>query len=248
MLLSEGKEEQAYQRCQSSKKHIYKIVTEGHKHLNFYPNSPRMVPTQLSPQPDKLYLQQQQQQDKPAVFSHGIHNDKKKKHTKCTDKLPGFSSALNAVKDKDSLLSSKEEIAKSLLSYSLSQQETLRIQQRLSTYTGVRQMLALKDEPGIQGTTYVHVIVICDLLSCTGNSCVDNTGRLDCSEWLHCQKNIQADFVPHSTKSQFMINLLKTFDHLRNSENAVEEYEAALHVDSTLQQSVQSGFNKLSLK
>ena len=157
ILLSEGKEEQAYQKCQSSKKHIYKIVTEGRKHLNFYSNSLRMVPTHFSPQPNKLYLQQQEEEEevnKPAILTRGVSNVKKK-HTKCTDKLPGFSTAMNQLKNKGNPHFSKEDIAKSLVNYSLSQQETLRIQQRLSTYTGVREILCLKDEQEIQGT-YIY--------------------------------------------------------------------------------------------
>ena len=76
---------------------------------------------------------------------------------------------------------------------------------------------------------------------------MSNAGGLDSSEWLYCQTSIQTGLVSHSTKSQSMIDLIKTFDHLKNSENAVEEYESALHINTT-QQSIQTGFNKLSLK
>ena len=243
MLLSEGKEEQAYQKCQSSKKHIYKIVTEGRKHLNFYSDSPRMVPTQLSPQPNKLYLQQQQQEEeenKPSIITRATRNVKKK-HTKCTDKLPGFSTAMSELKNKDNPLFSEEDIAKSLAAYSLSEQETLQLQQRLSRYTEVREMLSLKDEEGLQGNMFIIVIRI--LLSYTGNSCESNTEGVD-----YCQMSMHTDLVSHSTKSQSMIDLFTTFDRLRNSENAVEEYEAALHINTPLQHSMQTGFNQLSLK
>ena len=142
MLLSEGKEEQAYQRCQSSKKHIYKIVTEGHKHLNFYSNSPRMVPSHILPQPDKICLKKDDTET-PAVFSHGFSKSKKGSQSKSTN-FPGFSSAASGLKDHGYL--SKEELNVWTKKYCMSQKDTEAIQRRLSTYTGKREMLSLRDE------------------------------------------------------------------------------------------------------
>lgn len=44
-------------KSESNKKHIHKAVREGCKTLQFYQNSPRMVPRQLQPQLHKMHFQ-----------------------------------------------------------------------------------------------------------------------------------------------------------------------------------------------
>ena len=147
MLLSEGKEEQSYQKCQSSKKHIYKIVTEGHKHLNFYTNSPRMVPAHISPQPDKVFLQQET--DVP-ISSHVISKLKKGRLTKSTKNLQGFSSAASELKKNHGYLS-RDELNVWTEKYCMSDKDIQLLQQRLHVYTGKREMLSLKTQSESQG-------------------------------------------------------------------------------------------------
>ena len=48
---------QIHMKSESNKKHIHKAVREGCKTLQFYQNSPRMVPRQLQPQLHKMHFQ-----------------------------------------------------------------------------------------------------------------------------------------------------------------------------------------------
>ncbi|KAI6660776.1 hypothetical protein LOD99_10224 [Oopsacas minuta] len=240
MLLSEGKEEQAYQKCQTSKKHIYKIVTEGHKHLNFHRDSPKMVPKHISPQPSKLYLQQQQQEEEekipPAIFSRGLRNNKKGK--KILENYPGFSSAASEFnKNRDQFSLSKEDLNRWTVKYCLSQNDTLRIQQRLSAYTGHRPMLFLMDEQQRREISSIPV--------------PDNTEPVDCSKWLDWQSSIQTGTISHSTASKSLIDCIKTIDNLKNSDTAADEHRAALQIDRTdshEDQSIHTGLTQLTLR
>ena len=146
MLLSEGKEEQAYQKCQTSKKHIYKIITEGRKHLNFYTNSPRMVPSHLTPQPDKVCLRQEETEI-PVKLS----KVKKGSRIKSAKNLPGFSSAASTL-SRDQGYLSRDEMSELTQKYRMSDEDILILQQRLSPYTGKREMLSIKPEGDSQGT------------------------------------------------------------------------------------------------
>lgn len=48
---------QIHMKSESNKKHIHKAVREGCKTLQFYQNSPRMVPRHLQPQLHKMHFQ-----------------------------------------------------------------------------------------------------------------------------------------------------------------------------------------------
>ena len=56
VIVSEGKEDQIYNKSQSSKTSIHKAIKEGCKKLIFYQKSPRMVPRQVKPQVHKMHM------------------------------------------------------------------------------------------------------------------------------------------------------------------------------------------------
>ncbi|XP_071795653.1 Fanconi anemia group M protein-like isoform X2 [Asterias amurensis] len=56
MLVTEGKEAAVYDRSQYNKKGIHKALQGNAKSLQLYPNSPRMVPRGIDPQPHKMFI------------------------------------------------------------------------------------------------------------------------------------------------------------------------------------------------
>ena len=96
-------------------------------------------------------------------------------------------------------------------------------------------------------TTVFRLLII--LSTDTSSLTTDISSLPDCSEWLECQSRIHTGLISHSTTSNSLIACLKTFEYLKHSENAVEEYEAALQTHLTdMEQSIYSGINQLTLK
>ncbi|XP_036625445.1 Fanconi anemia group M protein [Trichosurus vulpecula] len=92
VILTEGKEECAYNRSQSCKRSIYKAVSGNRKTFHFYQGSPRMVPDGIYPKLHKMFIteeiyeraKQSKIHKKSSVFSFG--NGMKQ----CNSKEPWF--------------------------------------------------------------------------------------------------------------------------------------------------------------
>ncbi|XP_072485366.1 Fanconi anemia group M protein isoform X2 [Notamacropus eugenii] len=88
VILTEGREECAYNRSQSCKRSIYKAISGNRKTFHFYQGSPRMIPDGINPKLHKMFIteeiyeraKQSKIQKKSSVFSFGDgmkqHNSK----------------------------------------------------------------------------------------------------------------------------------------------------------------------------
>lgn len=56
ILLTEGKEEMAYNASLKQKSNIYKIITNGSKNFRFYENNPLMIPIECKPKVHKIHI------------------------------------------------------------------------------------------------------------------------------------------------------------------------------------------------
>ena len=76
ILLTEGKEENAYKCSLSQKKNIYKIISNGQKNFQFFKDNPLMIPKGLQPKCHKLFIEvpveiEQTKEDKKAKKKKG---------------------------------------------------------------------------------------------------------------------------------------------------------------------------------
>ena len=65
ILLTQGKEENAYKSSLSQKKNIYKVITNGQKNFQFFRDNPLMIPKGLQPTCHKLFIQLPSEEEKP---------------------------------------------------------------------------------------------------------------------------------------------------------------------------------------
>ena len=156
MLLTEGKEELDYKKCQTSKKHVYKIVTEGRKHLTFATDNPKMIPAHIHPQPNKVCLQQEKKS--PVIPPGSKAKSKRGKLRNGLKNFPGFTSAAFEL-NKDQAYLSRDELNDWTLKYCMGQGVIHRMQQRFAPFTEKREMLALMGEEDSCTSTGNFVVV-----------------------------------------------------------------------------------------
>jgi len=56
VLVAAGKEENLYNKSQSTKKSVHRAISEGCKNLKFYDSCPRMVPRRVQPRVHKMHM------------------------------------------------------------------------------------------------------------------------------------------------------------------------------------------------
>lgn len=127
--MSEGKEEQSYAKCQATKKHVYKIVDENHNKINFSIDSPRMIPTHITPVPEKVEIK-----SLPVISCQAVSSQ-----TKSQNK----NDVSDDNKNPNNAYLTKDELNEWTFNYCMLQKDSKMIQWKLRPYLERKRLLCL---------------------------------------------------------------------------------------------------------
>ena len=235
VIVSEGKEDQIYNKSQSNKKSIHRAIKDGCRNLVFFDRCPRMVPRYVSPQVHKMHMTigefvsskagRRGTSAKTAAkaslgagqakLGFGVNKKRGKRHAFLSgDELNCWSNEL-ALSDREF-----RTLEKSVENCFPTQTEFLSIAQLKATVSS-------KDLKSSQRNSFI------DLSTSFANSSFNSSTsqmrkkfHLSLNRWTHCQTApIPTAVVGHSSKSQQLTSTLEFIDLLNSTDGVGQSYD-----------------------
>ena len=231
VIVSEGKEEQIYNKSQSSKKSIHKAIREGCKKLDFFlQRCPRMVPRHINPQPHKMHMTV----DKFVPMTNG-----RRKNGGVPGAAKSKSGATNSAKGKGKQRAkhaflTDQQLACWSKELSLSDREFRAIEKSVEKcYAKKMPFLSSKKAvPTIAGAPQGSQHASFDSSFVQPNDTSANTSglssrmALSLSRWIHFQTApVQTKVVGHSSTTSLLTSCLEFSDLLKISEGMGASYD-----------------------
>ena len=232
MIVSEGKEDQAYNKSQSNKKSVHRAIKEGCKNLVFFKQCPRMVPRYISPQVHKMHMTIGE-----FISSRQGRKGTSTKSAKSSTGVAGQSrltfGASKKKGGKSKCFLSNDELSCWSNELSLSDRafRTLEksVERCFPTQTEFLSMAKLKGESRKRSRDNSFV----DLNTSSANSSLNSSAsqmrrqfHLSLGRWSHCQTApLPTAVVKHSTKSQQFTSTLEFIDLLNSAEGVGQCYD-----------------------
>lgn len=227
VIVSEGKENQVYQRSQSSKNSIHRAIRDGCKKLDFYRHCLRMVPRHLKPQPYRMHMTVDE-------FEPGGNTKRKNKNPAGVKTVQSRFSAggkrgaargyLNEQElqcwSKELSLSDREfRAVEKSVEKCFSRDVPLLSLEKLKRKTGSG---ASPRHPGSLDTSYTHFPVS----NSANTSGLGNRFSLSLSKWNHFQTApLLTKVIGHSSASNVLTSCLEFGDLLHSTEGLGASYD-----------------------
>ena len=240
VMVTEGKEDQIYNKSQSNKKSIHRAIKEGCKNLSFFKQCPRMVPRYISPQVHKMHMTigefiSSRPGRKGASAKAGGGGGGKASGSGQA-KL-GFGAASKRKKgEKGGFLNNDELVCWSnelALSDKESRTMVRSVEQCFPTRTEFLSISKLKgggtkSRPGRKSNSS-----FVDLSTSFGNSSLNSSTsqlrrkyHLSLNRWIHCQNApIPTKMTGHSSKTQQLSSVLEFIDLLNSGDGVGQSYD-----------------------
>jgi hypothetical protein len=238
VMVTEGKEDQIYNKSQSNKKSIHRAIKDGCKNLTFFKQCPRMVPRYISPQVHKMHMTIGEFVSSRAgrKAKTGGSGGGGKASASGQAKL-GFATNKKKGGGKSGFLSNDELMCWSNeLALSDKESRTLvrSVEQCFPTRTEFLSVAKLKESvtksrPGRKSNSS-----FVDLSTSFGNSSLNSSStsqlrkkyHLSLNRWTHCQNApIPTKMTGHSSKTQQLSSALEFVDLLNSGDGVGQSYD-----------------------
>jgi hypothetical protein len=238
VMVTEGKEDQIYNKSQSNKKSIHRAIKDGCKNLTFFKQCPRMVPRYISPRVHKMHMTIGEFVSSRAgrKAKTGGGGGKASASGSGQAKL-GFAANKKKGGGKSGFLSNDELVCWSNeLALSDKESRTLvrSVEQCFPTRTEFLSVAKLKESvtksrPGRKSNSS-----FVDLSTSFGNSSLNSSStsqmrrkyHLSLNRWTHCQNApIPTKMTGHSSKTQQLSSALEFVDLLNSGDGVGQSYD-----------------------
>ena len=241
VMVTEGKEDQIYNKSQSNKKSIHRAIKEGCKNLSFFKQCPRMVPRYISPRVHKMHMTigefVSSRPGRKGASAKAGGGGGGKASASGQAKL-GFGAASKRKKgEKGGFLSNDELMCWSnelALSDKESRTMVRSVEQCFPTQTEFLSISKLKGggakfKPGRKSNSS-----FVDLSTSFGNSSLNSSStsqlrrkyHLSLNRWIHCQNApIPTKMTGHSSKTQQLSSALEFIDLLNSGDGVGQSYD-----------------------
>ena len=242
VMVTEGKEDQIYNKSQSNKRSIHRAIKEGCKNLTFFNQCPRMVPRYVSPQVHKMHMtigefvsSRPGRKGASAKTGGGGGRSGKVSGSSGQAKL-GFAASKRkggrgGFLSNDELVCWNNELA---LCDKESRTLVRSVEQCFPTQTEFLSIAKLKGNAAKSKPGYKNNCSFVDLSTSFGNSSLNSSStsqlrkkyRLSLNRWTHCQNApIPTKMTGHSSKTQQLSSALEFIDLLNSGDGVGQSYD-----------------------
>ncbi len=241
VMVTEGKEDQIYNKSQSNKKSIHRAIKEGCRNLTFFKQSPRMVPRYISPQVHKMHMtigefvSSKSGRKGASVKTSGSSGGGGKASGSGQGKLSFAARKRKGSKcgflNNDELMCWSNELA---LSDKESRSLVRSVEQCFPTQTEFLSIAKLKGDVIKSKSGRKSIPSFVDLSTSFGNSSLNSSStsqsrkkfHLSLNRWTHCQNApIPTAMTGHSSRTQQLSFALEFIELLNSSEGVGQSYD-----------------------
>ena len=229
VIVAEGKEDQIYNKSESNKKRIHRVIKEGCKTLNFFQQCPRMVPRHIKPQVHKMQM----------TIDEFVNEKGKKRVCKRIGGVRNLQTKFGVdpmrgnKKFKGAFLND-QELARWSNELSLSDREFRAVEKSVQRCFSRDSFLSLeqlksnsrKSPPKNSQHSLENSCATTSNDSSLNSSTLVSRFSLNLGKWTHLQTSaISTKVIGHSSKSAILMSSLEFIDTLQSSEGMGAAYD-----------------------